>query len=112
MAFMPATAVRLRATSELLFIETVDEDAAVAYCQSYGSGGPEGDAKPYPLDSLRENVQRNRTTELVEEASTVRRLCCRLGIHVWKARTFRNRPILGDIDIEMCRYCGNIRQQP
>lgn len=110
MAFKAATAVRLRATSELLFIEKIDEDTAIAYCQHYGAGGPEGRAEPYPLDSLRENVQRTQAVETVEEASARQKLFCWVGIHAWKQKTFRNRPILGDIDAEICRYCGSIRE--
>jgi hypothetical protein len=110
MIFKEQTAVRLRATSELLFIERIDEAAAIAYCQSYGSAGPEGPATVFPLDSLRENaVRAPRDKEALAPSSAVRRLCCRLGMHRWEDKLFLARPILGVMSGRACRYCGDTR---
>ena len=110
MQYQTNMAVRLRATSELLLIDSVDEEAAVAFCRRIGNAGPEGTTTAYPLDSLRENVVRaSRTAETQHEPSSVRRLFCMVGLHSWKPASFGSRPPLGSIEGETCIHCGDIR---
>lgn len=112
MSFKANMAVRLQATSELLFIDAIDEDAAIALCRRFGSGGPEGTSVPFPLDSLRENVIRApRQADPLLETSLFRRMMCRIGLHDWQSKTFHDRPQLGDITGNVCTHCGEIRLQ-
>lgn len=104
-------AVRLQATSELLIIDTIDSDTAIALCRRFGSAGPEGCAEPFSLDSLRENVIRAPRQAVPPEPSMLRRMICRLGSHRWQSRIFRDRPQLGDVHATVCRDCGEIRVQ-
>ncbi|WP_419728295.1 hypothetical protein [Lichenicola sp.] len=110
MIFRPNTAVRLRATSELLLIDSIDEESATALCRRFGSGGPEGIAEPFPLDGLRENVIRSpRLTAPRTKMSPISDALCRIGLHGWERKTFRDRPLLGDVDGTVCKCCGEIR---
>lgn len=110
--FKANDAVRLQATSELLFIDAIDEESAIALCRRFGSFGPEGTAAPYPLDSLRENVIRaSRAVDPRSGMSTIRRIICRSGLHDWKPRTFNDRPLLSEIAGKVCAQCGEIRLQ-
>ncbi|MGI4799743.1 MAG: hypothetical protein ACRYG8_38020 [Janthinobacterium lividum] len=112
MGFKANMAVRLQATSELLFIDAVDEDAAIALCRRFGSSGPEGASTPFPLDSLRENVVRApRQADLLLGTSLFRRAACRLGLHDWQSKTFHDRPQLGDVVGKVCTYCTEVRLQ-
>lgn len=110
MRYQANMAVRLRVTSELLLIDSVDEEAAIAFCRRIGNAGPEGTTTAYPLDSLRENVVRaSRAPEAQHEPSAIRRLSCLLGLHSWKPASFGARPPLGSIEGETCLHCGDIR---
>ncbi len=110
MRYQANMAVRLRANSELLLIDSVDEEAALAFCRRIGSAGPEGTPTAYPLDSLRENVVRaSRAQEAQQEPSTLRRLCCLIGMHTWRHANFGMRPPLGSVEGETCVHCGDIR---
>jgi hypothetical protein len=110
MRFQANMAVRLRANSELLLIDSVDEESAIAFCRRIGSAGPEGTPTAYPLDSLRENVVRaSRTQDVHHEPSLFRRMFCVMGLHGWKRVSFGTRPPLGTIEGETCAHCGEIR---
>lgn len=110
MSFKANTAVRLRATSELLLIDVIDDETATAFCRRFGVGGPEGAARPFPLDSLRENVVRARgPSEQVSKMSLMSLLRCRIGLHHWQQKSFHSRPLLGDIKGLVCKRCGEIR---
>lgn len=111
MQYQANMAVRLRVNSELLLIDSVDEEAAVAFCRRIGNAGPEGTTTAYPLDSLRENVVRaSRAPETQpQEPSAIRRLTCLVGLHTWKHASFGTRPPLGSIEGETCVHCGDIR---
>ena len=110
MRYQANMAVRLRVNSELLLIDSVDEEAAIAFCRRIGSAGPEGTTTAYPLDSLRENVVRaSRAQETPQEPSALRRLCCMIGLHAWKQASFGMRPPLGTIKGKTCTHCGDIR---
>ena len=110
MRFQANMAVRLRANSELLVIDSVDEEAAIAFCRRISNAGPEGVPLAYPLDSLRENVVRaSRVQEAQPEPSVVRRLFCLFGAHDWKHANFGWRPPLGSLEGETCAHCGEIR---
>ena len=111
MRFQANMAVRLRVNSELLLIDSVDEESAIAFCRRIGSAGPEGTPTAYPLDSLRENVLRasRAAAEAQPEPSPLRRLSCWLGLHAWKHASFGTRPPLGTIVGESCVHCGEIR---
>lgn len=104
------TAVRLRATSELLIIDSIDEDTATALCRRFGSGGPEGVAESFPLDGLRENVIRSPGPAAARpKMSPIGSALCRTGVHGWEQKTFRDRPLLGDVGATVCKRCGEIR---
>ena len=110
MRYQANMAVRLRVNSELLLIDSVDEESAIAFCRRIGNAGPEGTPTAYPLDSLRENVVRAlRSPEAQHEPSILRRLFCPLGLHAWKRASFGTRPPLGIIEGETCIHCGEIR---
>ncbi len=110
MRYQSNMAVRLRANSELLLIDSVDEEAAIAFCRRIGSAGPEGTTTAYPLDSLRENVVRaSRTPEAQHEPAVIRKLACLLRVHTWRPASFGTRPPLGSIEGETCIHCGEIR---
>ena len=102
--------MRYQANMAVLLIDSVDEEAAIAFCRRIGSAGPEGTPTAYPLDSLRENVVRaSRAPDTVQEPSALRRLCCLLGLHGWKPTSFGARPPLGSLDGQTCTHCGEIR---
>ena len=110
MRFQANMAVRLRANSELLLIDSVDDEAAVAFCRRIGNAGPEGVPLVYPLDGLRENVVRaSRHQETQQEPSVLRKFFCLLGAHGWKPVHFGTRPPLGAIEGEACSHCGEVR---
>lgn len=110
MRFQANMAVRLRANSDLLLVESVDEEAAIAFCRRIGSAGPEGVPLAYPLDNLRENVVRaSRSQEVHHEPAALRKLFCLVGAHGWKKVHFGSRQPLGSIDGETCAHCGEIR---
>jgi len=110
MSFKENTAVRLRATSELLLIDVIEAETATAFCRRFGIGGPEGLAEPFPLDSLRENVIRSPgPADTGAKASPIGKLLCRIGVHGWQPKTFHSRPLLGDVNGMVCKHCGEIR---
>ncbi|MGI4747620.1 MAG: hypothetical protein ACRYGI_13340 [Janthinobacterium lividum] len=110
MIFKTNTAVRLRATSELLLIDVIDEETAIAFCRRFGAGGPEGVAEPFPLDNLRENVIRlPAPTDTRLKMSPIGKVLCGIGLHSWQPKSFHNRPPLGDITGMVCKHCGEIR---
>lgn len=102
-------AVRLRSTSDLLFIETIDNDAAIAFCRRFGESGPEGDVEPYPLDSLRENIIRVRNIRHeLDRSSWFQKIRCRLNFHARDVSYTTSRPMLGKIEARACRFCGSL----
>ena len=110
MHYQANTAVRLKSNSELLLIDAVDEEAAIAFCRRIGSAGPEGTPTAYPLDSLRENVVRaQRAQDMQQEPSLLRRLSCLLRLHMWEHVEFSARPPLGSVRGKTCVHCGDIR---
>ena len=110
MNFQANMAVRLRANSELLVIDSIDDEAAIAFCRRIGNAGPQGIPLAYPLDSIRENVIRaSRNQEAQPDPSLLRRFLCLLGGHGWKRVHFGTRPPLGEVEGEACSHCGEIR---
>ena len=107
MNFTSGNSVRLKATSELLYVVRTDDETATAFCQKFGPNGPEGHAQPFPLDLLRENVKRDRSFQRNDRRTTrLERLRCRLGLHAWTWQTRLGRPVLGRILARNCRRCG------
>ena len=45
MRYQANMAVRLRVSSELLLIDSVDEEAAIAFCRRIGTAGPAGECR-------------------------------------------------------------------
>ncbi len=110
LSFKSQTAVRLKSNSALLFIDAIDEENAIAFCRTFGDSGPKGEAQPYPLDALRENVLRtSQRADTQQDKASLARILCYVGLHRWQARVFRNRSPLGDIDALACTCCGNFR---